>query len=298
MTGPDRFDTTLTGWLQDQAGTSSADYLEETLALLERTPQRRWRGALAWVLPAMPRVVGGAGSLDGRVPHALPQVLAISAVAAVVIAAAAIFGVFRLSAPVGGPPSPSVSPVASATTPGVNRSFDMDAWTLRYTRPAEWMTEGGAVTASKDIHFVHRTGTISVGRLVAAVHPDSIYVTEPQLDSTVDTSVDGFLTWLEQHPRVDATEPIDVTVGGRPAKQVDVTLKAGEDYPQGSIPSRLGLAYFGEETAAIGPSNGETHRFMLLEIGGETAVVDVWSPDVDSFAPIAQVVLDGLVFED
>jgi dipeptidyl aminopeptidase/acylaminoacyl peptidase len=57
MTGRDGFDQRLTTWLQDEADTSAADYLEETLQLLEKTPQRTWRRTVSRILPELPPVV-------------------------------------------------------------------------------------------------------------------------------------------------------------------------------------------------------------------------------------------------
>lgn len=269
-------DEQLSQWFLDEATAEIPDrVLEATFARTRAA--RQDRALLPW-----------------RVREMLPRALAVAAIAAAIaIAAASMVGLGRPSASVGGPASPSASP-----RPSPDRSFDMEAWTLRYLRPSDdWHIEGG-LSFNKDIHIVHDEGLVSVGRLMAVVDPNSIYVTQPDLDLTVDTSPDGFLAWLDRHPRVDTTDPVDVTIDGRPARQVDVTLKAGERFAQGETPSRLGLVYFGQDAAAIGPSDGETHRFIVFEVGGETAVVDVWSHDVEAFAPIAQVVLDALVFEE
>jgi Tol biopolymer transport system component len=82
MTQPERLDQSLRAWLDAEAEASSSHYLEETLALLDRTPQRRWRAALTRALPAVPRVVvpRGVGALA-----MLAVLVAALAVAAVII---------------------------------------------------------------------------------------------------------------------------------------------------------------------------------------------------------------------
>jgi hypothetical protein len=175
-------------------------------------------------------------------------------------------------APTSAAPSVAASPSSVAASPRTI-TFATDAWTLNYLDGPAWISG----TSSRDIGFenLHAPVWVAVGTLEAAVSPTSLYVTVPELDRTVPTTVDGYLSWLAQHPKLDVTDPIDVTVGGRSAKQVDVTLKEGENYVQGSTPSRLGIAWFGEGTAAIGPTNGETHRLNVFAIGGATVIVDM-----------------------
>jgi hypothetical protein len=49
-TRPD-IDQLVVAWLSDEAASTSDLYLDETLGLLERTPQRRWQGALRRAIP-------------------------------------------------------------------------------------------------------------------------------------------------------------------------------------------------------------------------------------------------------
>ena len=217
-------------------------------------------------------------------------------VAAVAVAAVGMAGIGRPSDSVGGPAAPSPT-----VRPSPNRSVEAENWTLRYRLPAEDWQIGYETTVSAE--FIRSSPAadpevVTVGTLEAAVDPDSTYVRFPELDETVDTSVDGYVAWLQQHPRVNTTEPQEISVGGRPAIQVDVTLKPGQNYAQGSSPSRLGLMYFGANEAAVGPSNGETHRLVLLEVGDKTLVIDLWSQDIEALAAAAQPLLESFVFEE
>jgi hypothetical protein len=220
---------------------------------------------LAAILLLAIAVVGlGGGSRPPQVAPPVPTVAASPAAPSVAASPSAA-------------PSPS-GPAASPRTV----AFATDAWSLTYLDGPDWIVG----TSSRDIGFenLYAPVFVTIGTLEAAVLPSSIYVTEPELDRSVPTTVDGYLSWLERHPKLDVTDPVDVTVGGRSAKQVDVTLKEGENYAQGSIPSRLGIAWFGEDTVAIGPTNGETHRMKLLDIGGVTVIVDVASMEPGALA--------------
>jgi Tol biopolymer transport system component len=93
MTQPERLDQSLRAWLDAEAQASSSHYLEETLALLERTPQRRWRAALTHALPAVRRPV---------VPRGVVALAMLAVLIAALAAAAVIIGSRpRLPAPFG-----------------------------------------------------------------------------------------------------------------------------------------------------------------------------------------------------
>ena len=272
-------DERLSRWFREEASAEIPDRVLQ--AAFERTRvARQQRTVLGW-----------------RVGEMFPRAVAASAIAAAIaVAAVGVAGLGRPSDSVGGPASP-----APTVAPSPDRSVETENWTLRYRLPAEDWQIGYETTVS--IEFSRNSPAadpqfVTVGTLEAAVHPDSTYVVNPELDQTVETSVDGYLAWLQQHPRVDTTEPQEVSVGGRSAVQVDVTLKAGQNYAQGSIPSRLGLMYFGANEAAVGPSNGETHRLLLLEVGDKTIVIDLWSQDIEALAAGAQPLLDSFVFEE
>jgi Tol biopolymer transport system component len=87
-------DQLLVSWLNDDAAAGRATYLDETLALLDRTPQRRWAGALRW-LPL------------GRPPIALPrvaaQVVTLALLGIALVAALALIGSRPRPAPIVGP---------------------------------------------------------------------------------------------------------------------------------------------------------------------------------------------------
>ncbi len=90
------FDQTLSRWLHDEAGAGTAGYLEETLILLDRTPQRRWRGAVrrAIPLPAVPRMV---------VPRPLVYAAVVGLLTLALVAAAVLIGSQRRLPPPFGP---------------------------------------------------------------------------------------------------------------------------------------------------------------------------------------------------
>lgn len=75
-------DRAVTTWMRDEAGTGEPVYLAETLELLDWTPQSRWRGVIARLLPV-------AATPPVMIPRAVLY-LALVALLTVALAAAAI----------------------------------------------------------------------------------------------------------------------------------------------------------------------------------------------------------------
>ena len=277
------------------------DLLPRVLTITRRRrPTPSWRATLRGS-PMTTRTGPLRASTTRGLAVALLLIAALAALAVAAVFVGSRPSVVAPVAPTAAPtvpavaPSARLSPSASPSATAI-RTFTTPVWTMTYVDSLSWIVDGSDI----DRYFGHVSEPVgvAVGTLEAAVRPSSIYVTDPDLDRSVKTTVAGYLAWLDTHPKLNVTDPIDVTVGGRAAKQVDVTLKPGENYAQGSTPSRLGIAWFGEGTTAIGPTNGETHRLNLIAIGGRTVIVDIASTNPGGTFRIAEEMVGTFQFAE
>jgi hypothetical protein len=236
-----------------------------------------------------------SGLLGWRFQPMFTRVATAATVAAAVVVAALAIGTGRpVPDTVGSSPSPSVrSSDVPSPLPSGTETFRTRGWAVHY-QEQEGLPLAGA--GPDDIWFETPSAAVAGGILTSAVDPDSLFVSPGRIrfDRSVGTSVDEYLAWLQDHPRIDVTEPVDLTVGGWPAKRVDIELSEGQNYEQGNAPSRLGLAWFGGGSAAVGPSNGETHRFVLVDLGDATLLFTCFAQEPEDIWPTFDAFLESI----
>jgi hypothetical protein len=106
--------------------------------------------------------------------------------------------------------------------------------------------------------------------------------------------VDKWVSWFQSHPNLDTSKPVPVRVGGTSGIQIDVTTTSAlENYPQEHCPQPCVLLYPASESE-IGSYEGSKDRFVIVDVGGKTVLIDVSAPadKLEEFAPVAQKVLD------
>jgi uncharacterized protein YjbI with pentapeptide repeats len=104
--------------------------------------------------------------------------------------------------------------------------------------------------------------------------------------------VDKWVSWFQSHPNLETSEPVPVSVGGASGIQIDVTTtSAPENYPQEKCPGCVFLYPASEKP--IGTIKGSKDRFVILDVGGKTVLIDIFAPadKLEDFAPVAQKVL-------
>ena len=172
-----------------------------------RRPAPRWLATLRG--SPMTTRTGTAGAMPGR------------ALALVLLLLGALVAIGLGTLVVGGRPAivspssvaPSVDPLAVQAT--------FKRWQVSFRQPDNWTMFDETSTVDRGFDAFDSEGNVvgsaGFGTLAAAVHPNSSYVVGPLTDMDVGTTVEEYLTWLRAHPRLDVTEPVDVTVAGRPA---------------------------------------------------------------------------------
>jgi hypothetical protein len=125
---------------------------------------------------------------------------------------------------------------------------------------------------------------------------DPTSVSEPK-ELSAPEKAEEWVSWFQSHPNLDTSKPIPVSVGGASGMRIDVTpASTPEDYPrdvcgeQSCVPLYKGST--SESTIVSG--EGFKDRFVIVDVGGETVVIDVAAPTdkFDEFLPKAQEVLD------
>jgi hypothetical protein len=167
-------------------------------------------------------VVNGTGRLADR--HGFGWA-ATAIVAVIVVAAALLLRVSLEPLPGAAPPegpSPSVeaSPSASPTHAGVVRP----ALEPRLSVPVDdrWMVVHDGPEALHLVHLLQGVGSIGYNVSAAFVRAHGVY--DPMNESRELPVPADLIGWIAAHPDLDAAQPFDLVVSGRPARAVDVTV--------------------------------------------------------------------------
>jgi hypothetical protein len=113
----------------------------------------------------------------------------------------------------------------------------------------------------------------------------------PEGSEAIDRSAEAFIGWLAAHPELDAAEPVEATLAGRPAIQLDVSTVVGEECPENP---RLWLWVL-PTVGDFHLNEGEAARVIAADIGETTlvAVLETFDPDqqqalLDAAAPVLE----------
>jgi uncharacterized protein YjbI with pentapeptide repeats len=109
-------------------------------------------------------------------------------------------------------------------------------------------------------------------------------------------NTDEWVSWFQRHPNIATSKPVPVRVGSASGKQIDVMVTSTpENYPKeicGGQPC-VPLYPLSEENGIV-DYEGYKDRFVIVDVGGETVLIDVGAQAdrFDEFLPEAQKVLD------
>jgi hypothetical protein len=248
-------------WLEDGVNVLPDRVLDAVLDQLPATPQRR------------------AGWLARRSPlmnNALRITLAAAAVVVI-----AFLGI-RFLAPnnTGGPlptatPSPAPLPASGVLQPG---SYEMSnaAWTparFSFRVPAGWAIDTDGFVSK------HKGGPDEVSFASFIVtHVFAHACTRPNGDAAdlvaVGPAVDDLANALAGQQERTTTGPTDVTLGGLPAKRVDLTAPA--DLSTCGDFMRTWPDKGGDVNGGWGAHAGQSDAVYVVDVGGTRVVIDAW----------------------
>jgi hypothetical protein len=136
-------------------------------------------------------------------------------------------------------------------------------------------------------------GGVSVTNFGGGVFSDPC---SPETTEMLDPTAEAFVAWLAEHPELDAADPIDVSLGGHPAIQIDLTSDVGEACPEFPriwlwVLPVVGDFHLDEDEAA---------RFIVADIGAQTVVVVIETFGMDGHEEhlaLAQPVVASMTIE-
>jgi uncharacterized protein YjbI with pentapeptide repeats len=109
-----------------------------------------------------------------------------------------------------------------------------------------------------------------------------------------------WISWFQRHPNLDTSKPVPVNVGGASGMRIDVTITSTpQNYPVEVCGEQPCVPLYPTSEFAISSYEGSKDRFVIVDVGGETVLIDVFAPAhrFDEFLPKAQEVLDSVEWE-
>ena len=162
----------------------------------------------------------------------------------------------------------------------IGRSEGFEA-PFQYTLPAGWTLGGDG----ERFFGFDGPGSADLMALSSVVPARSDCSDRPK--PGVGTSSDAMTSWLARHPALDATAPVDVTLGAARGSWVDVQL---EDEWEQSCPGGLVLVTGrpdGEESWEIHAN--EKIRFYVLDVpSGDTVTIVMGTTSPGEFAELSE----------
>ncbi len=189
-----------------------------------------WRSAADHDMrPAHVRVVAGpALRHPPRGGRPLGLLLAVGAIVVVVLAyGLAGVGVPQSSSPSAAIPSPSATASPGPTGAGWLRPAVEPRLTIPVRPKTGWTVVDDGVSGLNLAYFLDDVGSAGYNVGLAVFEPHGVYdpvVEERRLPLPAD-----LIGWINDHPDVDAAEPVKLTVAGLPATAIDVTVTYESD---------------------------------------------------------------------
>jgi hypothetical protein len=244
--------------------------------------------------------------------------IALSAAAVIAVVLVGVALLPRSNSSVGGAvatpsasPSPTPSPAPTATAaasaavpefPGVSDNVAPGTyrWSagaetpvdITFTVPAGWTSRYGIPNKDRG-----GPGEIAVGNwIIGNVYSDPCQWQGALLDPAVGPTVDDLANALAAQKRRNATAPTDVTLGGYPAKRVELSIPADLDRAtcdEGVIrtwvPPGDDGAHAPVDTENLGWHSGQLNVTYIVDVNGDRLVIDTWHMPGTSAADLAEL---------
>jgi hypothetical protein len=110
--------------------------------------------------------------------------------------------------------------------------------------------------------------------------------------------VEEWVSWFHRHPNLDTSKPAPASVGDASGMRIDVRVTSTPgNYPKEVCGDKPCVPLYPLSSGGgIWGSEGSKDRFVIVDIGGETVLIDVFdaADRFDEFLPKAQEVLDSV----
>ncbi|HEX6867498.1 MAG TPA: histidine kinase [Candidatus Limnocylindrales bacterium] len=195
----------------------------------------------------------------------------------------------------------SIAPPEQAT-PAAHRD-DTFALPFDYLLPPD--TNVALAARSARLHVLQRSGGdrpegISIW-IVGEVLVDPCRPDGPML--AVAPGVDGLVRHMRGVAGLGLTDPVTITVDGRPATRLDATVVTGHTACAFPDIGLEGVSLWRDDTSPtrdwiLVPRDGRV-PLTILEMGGETVVLEIWSyRDVAAWLPVATGIVESIRFHN
>ena len=105
----------------------------------------------------------------------------------------------------------------------------------------------------------------------------------------------AFLAWLQSREDIVASEPMDVTVDGRPATMVDLTPSPGAT---ACLEDGAKLRLWNVGGVDSGVFTDSMARVIVLDVDDSTLAIEMYGDDQETWLPLAQEVVDTFHFTE
>ncbi len=168
-------------------------------------------------------------------------------------------------------------------------------WPERYElEPADWYASnrGDVAREIRGIYVMSRMGAF-----------DHTPTCDAGALESVGRSPDALVAWLEDHPALVPATAQDITIDGRAAQMIDVSLVPGwtAGCPGDPTPRAIlfGLDGEGADGRQWGPLEGMKQRYVLFDLDGDTILIAIGSSAdrFDEFVADAMTIVESMTFE-
>jgi uncharacterized protein YjbI with pentapeptide repeats len=137
---------------------------------------------------------------------------------------------------------------------------------------------------------VGQEGQVNFTRPLQVVDPSSLSEAK-----SAPNTVDEWAAWFQAHPYLDTSDPIRMSVGGASGVSINVIAISPPASSTGFCRDLPCVPLYAGSTidSVISSYVGVVDRFVILDVGGETVIIDVAATvgKFDQFAPKAQKIL-------
>jgi hypothetical protein len=134
---------------------------------------------------------------------------------------------------------------------------------------------------------------VESGITVWSISPGAARTCDSRTRVELEAGADAFLAWLQSRDDLLVSEPVDVTVDGRPATMVDLTPAPDANACLGNF-ERVRLWQVTGADASVDTSS--MARVIVMDVEDATLAIEIYGDEQETWLPLAQRVVDSIDF--
>ncbi len=135
------------------------------------------------------------------------------------------------------------------------------------------------------------------GAVLSFVNVRSVFNPQKPTEGNAGPAPGDLVRWFEEHPGLDTSRAVRMTLGGMPAKRFDATVASLPQERPHECPDCLPVFSLGEFGEPVSIVEGFKQRITIVEdVDGQTVAIILYAPldQFDRYLPEAQGVLDSI----